>query len=103
MLLTGCERQSAVSAEPPQSASPIRTRLLTDKQYVNTITQVFGADISESVLPPIPPIERTDGLLASGAASVGVTSDQISQIQLAAATVAQKVVDEEHRDFLIPL
>jgi len=102
LLLTGCERQSVVSAEPPQSASPIRTRLLTDKQYVNTITQVFGADISESVLPPIPPMERTDGLLASGAAFVGVTSDQISQIQLAAATVAQKVVDEEHRDFLIP-
>ena len=102
LLLTGCERQSEVSAEPSQSASPLRTRLLTDKQYVNTITQVFGADISESVLPPIPPMERTGGLLASGAAFVGVTSDQISQIQLAAATVAQKVVNEEHRDFLIP-
>ena len=45
---------------------------------------------------------RTDGLLASGAAYVGVTSDQISQIQLAATSIAAKVVDEEHRDFLIP-
>lgn len=102
MLLTACDRQPILSAEPSQSASPTRTRLLTDKQYVNTITQVFGANISESVLPPIPPMERTDGLLASGAAFVGVTSDQISQIQLAAAVVAQKVVNEEHRDFLIP-
>jgi hypothetical protein len=41
-------------------------------------------------------------LLASGAAFAGVTSDQISQIQLSAASVASKVVDESHRDFLIP-
>jgi len=40
--------------------------------------------------------------LASGAAFVGVTSDQISQIQQTATSVAAKVVDEGHRDFLIP-
>ncbi len=102
VALLGCEQQSVESLEPADSGSLVRTRLLTDTQYSNTITHIFGADISESVLPPIPPMERTDGLLASGAAFVGVTSDQISQIQLAAARIAEQVVDQEHRDFLIP-
>ena len=45
---------------------------------------------------------RTDGLLASGSAFVGVTSDQVSQIQQTAASIAAQVVDQDHRDFLIP-
>jgi hypothetical protein len=90
------------SSEPENSASPLRIRLMTGQQYSNTIGQIFGTDISDSVAPPLPPLARTDGLLASGAAFVGVTSDQIQQIQQAAATVAAKVVDEYHRDFLIP-
>ncbi len=74
---------------------------MTGQQYSNTIAQIFGDDISSSVVPPLPPLARTDGLLASGAAFAGVTSDQIQQIQQAAATVATKVVDEYHRDFLV--
>ena len=88
--------------EPENSASPLHVRLLTGAQYSNIIAQVFGADISDSVAPPLPPLTRTDGLLASGAMFIGVTSDQIQQIQQAAASVAAKVVDEYHRDFLIP-
>lgn len=99
LLLAGCEQ---APTEPLENASLSRTRLLTGEQYANTIAQVFGADISESILPPMPPMARTDGLLASGAAFAGVTSDQISQIQLSAASVAEQVVDEDHRDFLIP-
>jgi len=100
LVLAGCS--SDTSSEPENSASPLRVRLMTGQQYSNTIAQIFGADISDSVAPPLPPLARTDGLLASGAAYVGVTSDQIQQIQQAAATVAAKVVDETHRDFLIP-
>lgn len=77
-------------------------RLLTGEQYANTIAQVFGQDVSDAVIPPLPPLARTDGLLASGASSIGVTSDQIQQIQQAAAFIAAKVVDETHRGFLIP-
>ncbi|MDA0681486.1 MAG: DUF1592 domain-containing protein [Proteobacteria bacterium] len=75
---------------------------MTGQQYSNTIAQIFGDDISNSVAAPLPPLTRTDGLLASGAAFVGVTSDQIQQIQQAAASISAKVVDEYHRDFLIP-
>jgi len=101
LIFAGCSRQGD-PGEPENSASPLRVRLMTGQQYSNTITDIFGADISNSVAPPLPPLARTDGLLASGAAFVGVTSDQIQQIQQAAATVAAKVVDEYHRDFLIP-
>ncbi len=99
IFLASC---SSDTAEPENSASVLRVRLMTGQQYSNTIAQTFGADISDSVAPPLPPLSRTDGLLASGAAFVGVTSDQIQQIQQAAASVAEKVVDETHRDFLIP-
>lgn len=102
LLLTACGRETATPAEPPQSASEPRTRLMTGEQYTNAIAQIFGEDISNSILPPIPPMARTDGLLASGAAYVGVTSDQVSQIQQTATSIAAKAVDEEHRDFLIP-
>ncbi|MFK7863277.1 MAG: DUF1592 domain-containing protein [Pseudohongiellaceae bacterium] len=99
LLLLGCEPEVT---EIENNASVARTRLLTGEQYATTIAQVFGEDISESILAPMPPMARTDGLLASGAAFAGVTSDQISQIQLSAASVASQVVDEEHRDFLLP-
>ncbi|MBT5217891.1 MAG: DUF1592 domain-containing protein [Woeseia sp.] len=87
--------------EPENSASPLRVRLMSAEQYSNTLEHVFGKDVSDSVLPPLPPFTRTDGLLSSGAAFVGVTSDQAQQIQQAAASVAEKVVDETHRDYLL--
>lgn len=96
---SGCEPEVS---EPELSASPLRVRLMSGEQYSNTIANIFGADISASVVAPLPPLARTDGLLASGAAFVGVTSDQIQQIQQAAAVIANKVVDEQHRQFLLP-
>ena len=102
-VLSGCsEPQNTEPAEHYRAGSPLRTRLLTADQYTASIAQVFGEDIADSILPPIPPMARTDGLLASGAAFVGVTSDQVSQIQQTAASIAAQVVDQEHRDFLIP-
>ena len=101
LALGACAPEPA-SVEPEGSAAPARTRLLTAEQYTNAIAQVFGEDIAASVIPPVPPLARTDGLLASGAAFVGLTSDQISQIQLAATSVAAQVVDDEHRHFLLP-
>jgi hypothetical protein len=79
----------------------MRIRLMSASQYSNTIANVFGEDISDSVLPPLPPFARTDGLLASGAAFAGLTSDQTQQIQQAASSIAEKVVDETHRDYLL--
>ena len=99
LLAAACSQEPV---EPEAGASPLRVRLLTAEQYSNTIGHVFGADVANSVIPPLPPLTRTDGLLASGAESVGVTSDQVQQIQQAAQFIAAKVVDETHRDYLIP-
>ena len=97
--LAGC---SSGTGEPEGSASPLRVRLMSAKQYTQSVAYLFGADVADAVPAPLPPLTRTGGLLASGAASIGVTSDQLQQIQTAAAALAAKVVDEEHRDFLIP-
>ena len=105
-ILVGCSLLASCGdpgpVEPMDSASPLRVRLLTAEQYRNTVSQIFGDDVAESVIAPVPPLTRTDGLLASGASAVGVTSDQIQQIQQAATTIAARIVDEQHRSFLIP-
>jgi Protein of unknown function (DUF1592)/Protein of unknown function (DUF1588)/Protein of unknown function (DUF1585)/Protein of unknown function (DUF1595) len=93
LVLVGCSNSTG---EPENSASPLR------KQYSLTLSYLFGTDISDAVPAPLPPLTRTGGLLSSGAASIGINSDQLQQIQEAAAAVAAKVVDEEHRDYLIP-
>ncbi len=75
---------------------------MSGAQYSQTIANIFGEDISAAVPSPLPPLTRTAGLLATGAASIGMTSDQLQQLQQAATTIAAKVVDESHREFLVP-
>ena len=102
LLLVGCGDDLVEPLEPENSSSPRRVRVLTAEQYSNSIAQIFGADVSNALLPPLPQFARVDGLLSSGAASVGLTSDQIEQIQQAGAAIATRVLDPAHRDFLIP-
>ncbi len=92
----------------PAEASAARVRVITGTQYANMIADVFGADIKPG--QPFPPLRRTDGLLASGAASAGVTAGDIMKLQRSAAAVATQVVDNgnlereipSHRDSLVP-
>jgi len=86
--------------EPPGMTSAARVRLISQEQYFNTLTYVFGPDIA--IAAHFAPFRRTDGLLEVGAASAGVTSGQMQEFQRTAGTVAQKVVSPERRDFLIP-
>jgi hypothetical protein len=87
-------------SEPKDASSPLRVRLLSQEQYFNTLAYVFGPDIVPTA--HFAAFARTDGLLADGAASVGVTAGQMQQFQRTAATVAQEVVSPERRNFLIP-
>ncbi|MHB1204935.1 MAG: DUF1588 domain-containing protein [Rhodospirillaceae bacterium] len=120
LALTGCNAPEKTAAETASVAvaeatpvladqsSPARRRLMTGQQYLNTITAIFGSDIQ--IISPFAPLQRTDGLLASGAASAGVPSGELQQFQRAAATIAGQVVDDgnlrlrvpSHRDSLIP-
>ena len=106
VLAGGCglesEETSPAGAEPDDAASVKRVRLLTGDQYIAAVAFVFGEDVANAVVPPMPPTARVAGLAASGAASVGVSPDQLQQVQFSAASIAAMVVDEEHRSFLIP-
>jgi hypothetical protein len=100
LVVAACDGQQV--AEPSPQATQQRSRLLTAAQYHNSIADLFGDDIAAGVISPIPPMPRRGGLRAAGAASIGLTSDQLAQIQSAAGSIAEKVVDENHRDFLLP-
>lgn len=97
-----------IAAIEPKSHQAARVRLMTGAQYVNTIQYFFGSDIT--IVSPFAPVPRTEGLLASGAASAGVTSSQLQQFQRTASSIAAQVVSADdldlavpgHRDVLVP-
>lgn len=103
LLLVGCGQESNSPQGDEAASSLARVRLMTGPQYSAALSNLFGQDIADSVVSPLPPLSRAeDGLLYSSGASIGLTSDQLNQVAIAARTVAEKVVDEEHRDYLIP-
>jgi hypothetical protein len=90
----------AASSPAEQVGSPRRLRLLTAEQLRNTLSYVFGPDIS---LPKaFAPVTRTDGLLAVGSSFAGLTASQMEIYQKTAAQAASQVVNERNRNFLVP-
>ncbi len=94
------DKSVSATAEPPLAQAPARVRVLTQDQYFNSLTYLFGSDARTD--SRFPPFRRTDGLLALGAASAGVTASGVEKFQHAAQLIAAQVVDVRHRDFLIP-
>ncbi len=96
LVLAGCSGKS----EPTNPGTPPRVRVITTEQYMNTIANVFGSSVDMEM--KFPPLRRTDGLLANGAALAGVTAGKIETFQRAASSVAAQVVSPERRNYLIP-
>ncbi len=107
----GGERASASRAPaiaPEYAGTMARVRRITPEQYHNTVAYIFGRDIE--VGNPFAPLRRTDGLIATGAASAGVTTGELQQLQRSASSIAAQVIDKgnieqktpSRRDFLIP-
>ncbi|HWK48699.1 MAG TPA: DUF1592 domain-containing protein [Steroidobacter sp.] len=94
IALAGCAR------EPESAGTEPRVSLVTTEQYLNSLHYIFGPGIELQI--QFPPFERTEGLLANGAAIAGISGSQLEQFQSAGATVAAQVVDPAHRDFTIP-
>lgn len=86
--------------EPADASTPARARLISQEQYFNSLAYLFGPDIA--VASHFAPFRRTDGLLAIGSASAGVTLGQMQEFQRTAGAIADQVVSAEHRNFLIP-
>lgn len=95
-LLAGC----AGKEEPEHPGTPPRVRIVTTQQYLNTLQNVFGSSVSMDM--KFPPLRRTGGLLANGAALAGVTAGKIETFQRAASSIAAQVVAPERRNYLIP-
>ena len=112
-VLVSCSGPSAPSAGKPQTqatasaaptteidGSPRRLRLLTADQLHNTLSYIFGPNLS----PPVAfaPMTRTDGLLGVGASFAGVSASQLEIYQKTAATAATEIVNDHNRNFLVP-
>lgn len=82
------------------SAGPAVTRRLTAEQYRNIVQDVFGGDIDLG--GRFEPDMRVDGLLSVGASQVSITAAGMEQYDAMGRAVAAQVVDQNHRDMLVP-
>lgn len=88
------------SGEPDSKGTPASLRLLSQQQYLNTLSYVFGPNVQPSTR--FAALPRTGGLLASGAATAGLTDTQLEMYQKTAAKVATQIIGESSREYLIP-
>jgi hypothetical protein len=86
--------------EQTASSGPSVTRRLTAEQYRNIVHDVFGGDIDLG--GRFEPDLRVDGLMAVGASQVSITAAGMEQYDAMGRAVAGQVVDENHRDMLVP-
>lgn len=91
---------NVTSGVAPTTPGQSVTRRLTAEQYQNIIEDVFGDDIDLG--GRFEPDLRVDGLLAVGASNVSVTATGMEQYDAMGRAVASQVVDENHRDVLVP-
>jgi hypothetical protein len=88
-----------VKADTP-AAGPVAMRRLTQEQYRQIITDIFGSTVSLG--GRFEPDVRDAGLLAVGAGQVSVTAAGLEQYDNMARSIAAQVVDDKHRALLIP-
>jgi hypothetical protein len=108
LALAPLARAAGTAAAPGDSsatdladaATPARMRLISQEQYFNSLGYVFGPDIQ--VAAHFAPFARTDGLVANGSASAGVTIAQMQEFQRTAASIAAQVVSPTNRAYLVP-
>jgi len=95
LMLMGCG-----PVEPEINGAPPDMRRLTDQQYVNVITDIFGAHIkAESHADPL---ARNDGLLAVGARTARITPTGFDRYYTEARTIAERVTSREYRASMFP-
>ena len=96
----GAYNGHAVLAAEAVRATSVTTRRLTSEQYTTIIEDVFGPTITLG--GRFEPDLRVDGLFEVGAGLVSVSPSGMEQYDAMARTIAGQVVDDEHRNLLIP-
>ena len=90
----------AFGAGPAVPAQEPTLRLISQNQYVNTISRIFGSDIAVKIR--FAPVNRVDGLLSVGASTAVLTPGSLDPLDATARSVSAQVVDLAHRAFLVP-
>jgi hypothetical protein len=80
-------------------SSDLAVRRLTDEQYKNIISDIFGPTVQLG--GRFEPDLRIDGLLAVGASHISVTATGMEQYDAMARAIAAQVVDEKRRGMMI--
>ena len=91
--LKGVAAQAAVKSSAPVQSSVLRR--LTELQYKNIISDVFGPDIK--IGGRFDPGMREEGLLEVGAGRASISASSLGQYVSMARSVAEQVLDEKHR------
>lgn len=86
--------------EPQSKGTPATMRLLTQQQYLNMLAYAFGPDVQP--MTRFAALPRIEGLLASGASQAGLTDSQLEVYQKTASKVAEQVISEDSRKYLVP-
>jgi hypothetical protein len=94
-LLAGT--QAALSATPAPYLAGLRR--LTESQYRNSISDIFGPDIL--VQGKFEPDQRVGGLLAASSSTLSITPAGFEGYAKIADGIARQVVDEKHRAKLL--
>lgn len=89
----------ASAAEPGAGGEPVSVRL-SPSQYRQSIADIFGSSIR--ITGRFEPETRNEGLLAIGARKANITDTGLQRYDELARGIASQVVDERHRDLLIP-
>ena len=95
LLLAGCG-----SREPATRGGPPSFRLLSEAQYRNIITDVFGGQVV--VAGRFDPVVRVEGLLAIGAGRATLTPSGVERQVALARSIATQVVAPANREVLVP-
>jgi hypothetical protein len=102
VALFGCQSDSD-RVRPHTEASSgqiVGMRRLTEIQYRNTISDIFGPDITVAgrFEPIVRPVQH---LLATGASAAAISPVGLEQFDGLARTIAAQVFDEAHRDTFV--
>jgi len=97
IALAGCGQKDDA---PTTKGGPVSLRRLTEPEYRQIIADVFGTTIK--VPGRFQPDTRDNGLIAVGTSRESVAGTGFEEYDLTARGIAAQVVDEAHRDTLIP-
>lgn len=95
LTLTACS-----DSEPATNGGPSSVRRLTEGQYRNIISDVFGSHIV--VAGRFDPLVRTEGLIAVGAGRATITPSGVERYAALAKSISSQIVEPKNRALLVP-